>query len=462
MCTLKIVTGDAPPISSGPYRVPDRMKEGVRQEVEKLLELGVAEPSHSPWASPIVPVLKKDGSIRLCIDYRKLNSVTVADPYYMVTLDEILEKVGSSRCLSKLDLSKGFYQIGIEKESKEKTAFITPFGKFCFNRMPFGLQNAPAIFQRSMEIVLRGCYGCASPYIDDILVYSVNGVEHVKDLRKVLEALKKGGMTVKMSKCEFGKNKLEYLGHQIGDGELAVPRHRATAMSEFRLPRTKRQLRSFLGAASYYRRFVKNFSNYSGVLSPNTAKLAPGVVQWNEDRLEAFNYLKGVLVCVLTIPSQEDCFTLHTDASGLGIGATLNVKRKGEDLPVAFYSKQLQGAQKHYSATELEGLAVFKSIHFFDHFLWGRKFTVLTDNRALVYLLKSKRLNKRLHGWMLKLLDFCFEIVYKPGKSNLDADGLSRQAWSTEEGDPGRLQEEVQQLRAADVSVGGDVGLRPT
>ena len=465
VCSLEIVTGATPPIASGPYRVPDRMKEEVKKEVEKLLELGVAEPSHSPWASPIVPVLKKDGSIRLCIDYRKLNSVTAGDPYYMVTLEEILEKVGNSRCLSKLDLSKGFYQIGIEEGSREKTAFITPFGKYCFNRMPFGLRNAPAIFQRGMEVVLRGCYDCASPYIDDILVFSVNGVEHLKDLRRVLEALRKGGMTVKRAKCEFGRSTLEYLGHQIGNGTLAVPRHRAAAMNEFRLPRTKRQLRSFLGAASYYRRFVKHFSNHSGLLSPATSKLAPSVVKWSEDMLEAFNFLKGALVnvCVLTIPSQEDCFSLHTDASGLGIGATLNVVRKGEELPVAYYSKQLQGAQKHYSATELEGLAVFKAVNFFDHFLYGQHFTILTDHSALVYLLKSKRLNKRLYGWMLRLLDFSFTIEYKPGRLNQDADGLSRQAWSSEteelEMEQPRREE---QPRAAGNLVGGDVGMSPT
>ena len=151
--------------------------------------------------------------------------------------------------------------------------------------------------------------------------------------------------------------------------------------------------------------------------------MAPSVVQWSGRKLEAFNHLKGVLVdvCVLTIPSQEDCFLLHTDASGLGVGTTLNVMRDEVEKPVAFFSRQLQGAEKNYSATELEGLAIFKAIHFFDHFLYGTKFTVMTDHRALVYLLKSKRLNKRLYGWMLKLLDF----VYKPGKSNLDADGLS-------------------------------------
>ena len=315
-----------------------------------------------------------------------------------------------------------------------------------------------------MEVVLRGCYDCSAPYIDDIVVFSTSGAEHVQQLRRVLGALKEKGLTVRLSKCAFGKTKLEYLGHLIGNGELAVPSHRATAMAEFRQPRTKRQLRSFLRAASYYRRFIKDFANYSSLLSPGTSKFAPGVVEWNEEKLEAFQHLKVCLcdVCVLTVPSLEDVFVLHTDASGAGIGATLNVLREGIEKPVAFFSRQLQGAQQHYSATELEGLAVFKSIHFFAHFLHGSRFSMVTDHKALVSLLKSRRLNKRLHGWVLKLLDFNCEITYRPGKDHQDADGLSRQAWDSAEGDPCIIMEEKKQSRSNESSVGGDVGISPT
>ena len=204
----------------------------------------------------------------------------------------------------------------------------------------------------------------------------------------------------------------------------------------------------------------------SAVLSPGTSKPAPSVVDWTEERLEAFKSIKVCLVniCVLTIPSQEDEFTLHTDASGAGIGATLNVLREGEERPVAYFSKQLQGAQRNYSATELEGLAIFKSVHFFAHFLFGRRFTVVTDHKALVAFLHSRVLHKRLHGWMTQLLQFDFSIVYRPGPQNSDADALSRQAWNTGEGDPWRpaavAGREEEELRAATRSlvVGGDVG----
>ena len=242
MIRLKIKTGDAEPRASHPYRIPDRLKEGVRQEVMTVVELGIAVPSISPWASPVVPVPKQDGSVRVCVDYRRLNDITEGDPYYMVTLEEILERVGGSRVMSKLDLAKGFYQVEVEPQSREKTAFICPFGKYEFTRMPFGLRNAPAVFQRCMEIVLQECYEFSAPYIDDIIVFSRNGREHVGHLRQVLSELGKFGMTVKEGKCEFGKSRVEYLGHVIGGGELAVPAHRAAAMAEFILPKTKKQL----------------------------------------------------------------------------------------------------------------------------------------------------------------------------------------------------------------------------
>ena len=467
-CQLKIETGEAAPKGSHPYRIPNKLKEGVRAELEKLVDLGIVVPSTSPWASPVVPVPKKDGTVRVCIDYRKLNEVTVADPYYMSTMEEILERVGESRIMSKLDLAKGFYQVEVEPQSQEKTAFVSPFGKFEFQRMPFGLKNAPAVFQRLMEVVLRDCYECSAPYIDDVIVFSKNGEEHVQHLRCVLDALRRFGLTIKEEKCQFGREKVEYLGHVIGGGLLAVPAHRAAAMSEYIRPVTKKQLRSFLGAAGYYRQFVEGFARLSSVLSPMTSKSAPSVVVWTAEGVEAFNLIKVSLVdvCCLTIPTQEDEFSLHCDASGAGIGATLNVLREGIERPVAFYSKQLQGAQHFYSATELEGLAVFKSVHYFAHYLYGCRFQVFTDHKALVSLLHSKVLNRRLHGWVLQLLQFDFKILYRPGLENGDADALSRQAWDSRSGDPWQMEPTIEEkdtehgLRPAQsFVVGGDVGI---
>ena len=466
---FRIETGDAEPRRSHPYRVPDRLKEGVRSEVNKLVELGIVVPSTSPWASPVVPVPKKDGTVRVCVDYRKLNEVTTSDPYYMTCMDEILERVGGSKVISKLDLAKGFYQVEVDPSSQCKTAFVSPYGKYEFQRMPFGLKNAPAMFQRLMEVVLGDCYECSAPYIDDVVVFSNSGEEHVQHLRCVLECFRKYGLTIKEAKCEWGKVKLEYLGHVIGGGELAVPAHRAAAMASYIRPRTKKQLRSFLGAAGYYRQFVEGFARLSSVLTPSTSKAAPSIVSWTVEGQEAFERIKVSLVnCVcLTIPSQEDVFILHTDASGAGIGATLNVRRDGKLLPVAYYSRQLQGAQHHYSATELEGLAMFKGINFFAHYLYGAHFEVVTDHQALVSLLHSRVLNRRLHGWVLQLLEFDFIVKYRPGVENGDADALSRQDWESSlgstwlhelDGKDGK----DQGLRAAQsFVVGGDVGTEP-
>ena len=453
LCQLRIATVSEQPLASHPHRVPDKWKDGIRKEILKLEEQGIIIKSKSPWASPIVPVPKPDGTVRICIDYRRLNSITIKDPYYMVTLEEILDRVGNSCVMSKIDLSKGFYQIEVHPESVDKTTFVCFAGKFSFTRMPFGLANAPAIFQRVMESVLEGCYGFSAPYIDDVLVFSGCVEEHVKHLEEVVKALGRAGLTIKKSKCTFGSTSVEYLGHRIGGGCLAVPQHRITAMENYLQPKSKKQLRAFLGAASYYRQFVYQFAWYSSALSPSTSISAPAVVDWDEGKLEAFNHLRVSLcnMCILTIPSSEDMFCLHTDASAMGIGATLNVVRQGKELTVAFFSRQLQGAQVRYSATELEALAIIRSVFFFAHYLYGRHFVIITDHKALTSWMSSTRLNRRLQGWALKLMDFTFAIEYRPGSAVGDADGLSRQAWP----ETGENTSKISQL-------GGDVGMNPT
>ena len=453
LCQLIISTVSEQPLAAHPHRVPDKWKEGVRHEVLKLEEQGIIVRSNSPWASPIVPVPKPDGSIRICIDYRRLNSITIKDPYYMVTLEEILDRVGNCGVVSKIDLTKGYYQIEVHPESMEKTTFVSFVGKFMFKRMPFGLANAPAIFQRVMERALEGCYQFSAPYIDDVIVFSGSVEEHTHQLGEVVRALSKAGLTIRKSKCVFGRRSVEYLGHRIGSGCLAVPEHRVTAMKEYVLPHTKRQLRAFLGAASYNRQFVYQFAWYSSALSPSTSLSAPAVVDWDDSKLKAFNHLKVSLctMCILTIPSSEDEFCLHTDASAMGIGATLNVIRDNKELTVAFFSRQLHGAQVRYSATELEALAIIRSVFFFAHYLHGRQFVIITDHKALTSWMSSPRLNRRLQSWAMKLMDFSFTIKYRPGPDVGDADGLSRQAWAETGEDTSGFSQR-----------GGDVGRNPT
>ena len=300
--------------------------------------------------------------------------------------------------------------------------------------MPFGLKNAPAVFQALMEKVLVECKEFSAVYIDDILIFSKSWEEHLCHIEQVLLALKTAGLTAKPQKCEWGRSYLDYLGHRVGCGKVAVPEHRVAAMANFKQPRTRKDMRSFLGSIGYYRRFIPMFARYSSVLTPSTSVKAPGTVRWTPEMLDAFFKLRESLCsfCILTVPCMNDCYELHTDASGLGIGSVLNVVRKDEVLPVAFYSRQLKGSERRYSATEVEALAVVESVKHFQHFLYGASFKVLTDHKPLTSLLTSKSLNRRLQGMAIKMMCCDIVIVYRKGTENCNADGLSRQAWIQE------------------------------
>ena len=425
---MVIDTGDSPPIRQSPYSVPMGIRDAVREELDNLLECGIIERSNSCWASPLVPVKKPRGGIRLCVDFRRLNDITVKEPYYIPGLEELLERVGSGRVLSKVDLAKGFHQVEVVERDREKTCFICPFGKYQYRRMPFGLCNAPSIFQRLMDEVLVGCEEFAKVYIDDILIVSGSWEVHVRHLRTVFGVLSEAGLTCRKSKCVFGKRRLEFLGHVVGDGVMSVPKARVKALEEHPVPRSRKQLRAFLGLIGYYRRFVRDFHEWSSLLTPHTAKTSPGEVQWTSSMLEAFSKLCISLcnhVC-LCVPCKEDEFCLECDASASGVGAVLSVKRDGEWKPVAFYSKQLKDAQKRYSAQELEGLALYQSVIHFAFYLYGRRFVVRTDHKSLVWLMLGKQRNRRVYGWALKLSEFQFKVEYRTGCSNVVADDLSR------------------------------------
>ncbi len=449
---MTIETGDNEPIRQTPYSVPLGIREKVRKELESLEELGVIERCRSNWASPLVPVKKPDGNIRLCVDYRRLNDITTKEPYYIPSFDEMVEKVGAGKVMSKIDLAKGFHQVLVEESDRDKTCFVCPFGKYRFRRMPFGLTNAPSVFQRLMEEVLVGCTDCARVYIDDILVVSESWSSHLGHLRRVLEALKEAGLTCKRSKCSFGRRTLEFLGHQLGGGTISVPEARVEAIRKHPLPRTRKQLRGFLGLVGFYRRFIPGLHQWSSVLTPHTSTAKSGVVSWTSSMLDAFHALCSILsVSVrLCVPCVSDVFVLESDASSTGVGAVLSVVRNDEKLPVAFFSKQLRGAQVNYSAQELEGLGIYESIRHFAYFLYGRKFTVVTDHKGLVNMRYGKQENRRIYNWCLKLSMYDFDIVYRASVENVVADDLSRCHGETD------VSDRVTQL----LEEGGDVGIQ--
>ncbi len=425
---MSIKTGDSEPVRQSPYSVPLGIRDKVREELVNLERCGIIERCESSWASPLVPVKKADGGIRLCVDFRRLNEVTEKEPYYIPGFDEMVEMVGRGSVLSKVDLAKGFHQVVVAERDRDKTCFICPFGKFRFKRMQFGLTNAPSVFQRLMDEVLVDCQDFARVYIDDILVVSEDWESHLGHLRRLFGTLREAGLTCKRQKCSFGRRTLEFLGHQIGGGVVSVPAARVRAIRDHPRPKTRRQLRAFLGLVGYYRKFVAGFHRWSSILTPHTSTATAGELGWTEPMLEAFHRLCNELcnhVC-LYVPCVDDVFMLECDASSTGIGAVLSVVRDGEQLPVAFFSRQLHGAQARYSAQELEGLAVFEAVRHFAYFLYGRKFTVITDHKGLLNLRTGRQENRRLYNWALKLSEYDFEMVYRAGKLNIVADELSR------------------------------------
>lgn len=218
-----VSTTSQAPIRSTPYRLAPAWREQLREEIRTLLEADILKPSHSPWSSPMVPIRKPDGSVRLCIDFRKINQIIVPDPYAIPLIEDLLDQLGEAQYLSKLDLNKGFYQIPVDEKDQPKTAFCTPWGKYEFKRMPFGLRNAPATFQRFMHVVLGGLEQTAESYIDDVIVFSRTWEEHLVHLRQTLERLRQYQLTAKPSKCQWGASSLTYLGHVVGHGKVCVP-----------------------------------------------------------------------------------------------------------------------------------------------------------------------------------------------------------------------------------------------
>ena len=428
MAELVINTGVHPPVSSHPYRIAPRFKEEVKAQINQLLQLGILQPSTSPWSSSIVTVKKKDGGIRICIDYRAVNAITAADPYQIPLIEELLDLLGDAKFISKVDLNKGFHQIPISPVDMSKTAFCTPWGKFEFKVMPFGLRNGPAVFQRLMDQVLHRDTDRAVVYIDDIGIFSATWEQHCNDIRTVLSRLKDAGLTANVRKCSWGQTHCEFLGHLVGEGMVSPADLKVQAVRQFAQPVTKKMVRQFLGLTGYYRRFVPEYASHSFHLTETTRKSAPERVAWNDALQHEFVYLKSCICSApcLTLPVVGDVFILQTDASGVGVGAVLAVVRDGQEYPVAYFSRKLLPRERKYSASELEGLAVVAGVRHFDAYLATHPFTLQTDHRALLFLNDSKQHNGRLARWALLLQQFTFSIIYKKGSLHTNADALSR------------------------------------
>lgn len=450
-CT-NLVSHDIPLLDDVPVRqryrrIPPSEYEAVKTHINQLLEAQVIRESSSPYASPIVLVRKKDGSLRMCVDYRLLNAKTRKDAFPLPRIEESLDALSGAQWFSTLDLASGYNQVPVSEPDKQKTAFCTPFGLFEWNRMPFGLCNAPSTFQRLMQRMF-GDQQCESLllYLDDIIVFSSSVSQHVQRLEVVLDRLQREGLKVKLSKCSFFRREVGYLGHIISDQGVATDPAKIEAVAKWPRPSQVSELRSFLGFASYYRRFVEGFAKLASPLHKLVAKLAgtkskKGSGQefqaaWTLQCEESFEALKSKLTSapVLAFADFSRPFILETDASHSGLGAVLSQEVEGGIRPIAYASRGLRPTEQNmvnYSSMKLEFVALkWAMTEKFREYLLGHRCMVFTDNNPLSYL-QSAKLGAAEHRWAAQLAAFDFEIKYRSGRSNKNADALSRQPTSS-------------------------------
>ena len=390
------------------------------------------EDSDSPYNSPVWVVPKKpdpDGNKRwrMVIDFRKLNEKTVKDAYPLPNITHILDQLGGAQYFSTLDLAMGFHQIKMHPNSKAKTGFSTLYGHYHYNRMPFGLKNAPATFQRLMDKILSGLQGVELfVYMDDIVIYANSLEEHTRKFRILLERLDKANLTLQPEKCLFLRKEVCYLGHVITQEGVKPDPKKVEAVRKFPQPRNAKNIKQFLGLAGYYRRFIPDFST---IAKPLSFLLKKNVLfKWTNSQHESFNKLKDILCThpLLQYPDFSKPFIVSCDASNYGIGGVLNQNFDGKNLPIAYASRTLSDVEINYATIEKELLAILFSVETFRPYLYGRKFTLETDHRPLVWLHNVKNPNSKLVRWRYRLNEYDYEIIYKKGITNLNADALSR------------------------------------
>ena len=425
----RIDVGDARPIKQPSRRLPISDQEIVNAEVERLLEEGLIEPSDSPWSSPVVLTTKKDGTPRLCVDLRRVNNVTRKDAYPLPNIQECLDSLSGAKWFCSLDLACGFWQVEVDERDQDKTAFVTKKGLFQWKVVPFGLCNAPATFERLMEKVLRGLqWQICNLFIDDLVVHGRTFEEMMANLQAVFDRINAAGLRHKPSKCTLCKRKVAFLGHVVSaDGVMCDPA-KLEAVAEWPTPKTVTEIRSFLGLAGYYRRFIAKFSAIAAPMIKLTEKNRPFV--WDEACEEAFVRLKACLMDapILAYPNTDPAFkfVLDTDCSGQAMGAVLSQVQDGVEKVIAYGSKTLNAAQRNYCVTYRELLSLVYFLKYFRHFLIGRKILVRSDHASLRWLMNFKDCEGMVGRWLAKLAVYDFQIEHRIGKDHGNADGLSR------------------------------------
>ncbi|KAA0057168.1 pol protein [Cucumis melo var. makuwa] len=414
---------DTAPISRAPYRMAQAELKKLKVQLQELLDKGFIRPSVSPWGAPVLFVKKKDGLMHLCIDYRELNKVTVKNRYPLPRIDDLFDQLQGAIVFSKIDLRSGYHQLRIRDSDIPKTTFCSRYGHYEFIVMSFGLTNAPAVFMDLMNRVFKDFLDSfVIVFIDDILIYSKTEAEHEEHLRQVLETLRANRLYAKFSKCEFWLKKVSFLGHVVSSEGVSVDPAKIEAVTNWPRPSTVSEIRSFLGLAGYYRRFVEDFSRIASPLTQLTRKGTPFV--WSPTCQNSFQELKQKLVTapVLTVPDGSESFVIYSDASKKGLGCVLMQQGK----VIAYASCQLKSHEQNYPTHDLELAIVVFALKIWRHYLYGDKMQIFTDHKSLKYFFTQKELNMRQRRWLELVKDYDCEILYHPGKANVVAEALSR------------------------------------
>lgn len=422
-------TGVQRPVAVCPRRKAPAERKAISQEVAEMLELGVIEPASGPWSSPVVLVKKKDGAVRFCVDYRRLNEVTVKTVYPLPRLDDVLNRLGGATLFTTLDMYKGYWQVPMAEVDRPKTAFVTPDGLFQFTRMSFGLCNAPASFQRMMDTILGPLkWKVCLVYMDDILIFSRSFEEHLDRLALVLDAVRRAGLLLQVKKCLFASDTTKYLGHVLNGEGIAPDPEKVEAIVKFPVPRGVRELRRFLGMASFYRRFVRGFAVVANPLTALLKKEVPWT--WGRKEEEAFRCLLARLSesPVLAHLDENADLTMRTDASVAGLGAVLSQGDGSDERVMAYLSKTLSAGEAKWVPNDLECYAIVWAVDRWRPYLYGKKVTIKTDSQVARALTTRKELKGKHARWVEQLSELAPGLVFEhcSGASNVVADALSR------------------------------------
>lgn len=430
---IELKLTDDIPFTYRPYRMAEVEKEKVRKIVAELLGANIIRDSESPYSSPILLVKKKNGQDRMCVDFRKLNQRTIKQKYPLPRIDDQIDKLSGRTIFTSLDLTSGYHQIPVAENSKHLTAFVTPDGHYEYNRMPFGLCNAPAVFQRLMNKILGPYRDIAVVYLDDVIIPSKTYRENLDHLRQILRVFRQENLTLNLKKCEFLASSINYLGFEIDHSGVRPGAAKIEVVRQFPIPKNVKQVRQFLGLTGFFRKFVKN---YASIVRPLTALTQKNINwTWSQNEQEAFEKLKILLTQrpILALYDPNSRTEVHTDASQEGIAGILLQEHEGLLKPVAYYSRHTNKAESKYHSFELETLAVVESLLKFRVYLLGITFKVVTDCNALKTASSKRDLIPRIARWWLQLQEYTFTVEYRPGKSMNHVDSLSRNPCSTTE-----------------------------